>query len=411
MSMFPGIKADHLTGGAVFCDGQMFNPPRLAISFIRSAIDRGAVGANYVEAGGFLRDGNRVLGIAAKDLLADEPLQIRARCVLNAAGPWAHRLLEQCLGIQMSNRPTFSRDLAFVVNRPFQQGHGLAFSAESMDSDTIMDRGGRHLFAVSWRNYTLIGVWHVVFHEPPEKIEVDRKVIQGYIDEVNVAYPGISLRMDEVNLINTGLTLFGEEGRQGDAVMSFGKRSTLIDHEDAHQLQGLVTLIGVRATTGRGMAEKAINLILGKLGIRGDKCMTETTPIFGGEFDSFEELLDDAVRKYSSDIPKQQIIDLVHDYGSEYRSVLNYLEERPDLEDAVDDSAVLGAEIVHAVREEMAKHLSDVVYRRTGLGTGKIPPRRVLRQCAQVMADEIDWQAAQIEDEIESALSAFPLMQ
>src|SRR5215467_5640061 len=61
--LFPGIRADSLTGGAVFCDGQMYNPPRLALAFVRSAVDAGAVAVNYAEATRLVRSGNQVKAV------------------------------------------------------------------------------------------------------------------------------------------------------------------------------------------------------------------------------------------------------------------------------------------------------------------------------------------------------------
>ena len=86
LNLFPGIRREGLTGAAVFCDGQMYNPPRVALSFLRAAVERGADAANYVEVTGFLKNGHRVLGVKAKDVLDNRSFEIRARCVLNAAG-------------------------------------------------------------------------------------------------------------------------------------------------------------------------------------------------------------------------------------------------------------------------------------------------------------------------------------
>ena len=109
LALFPGIRREGLTGAMVFCDGQMYNPPRVAISFLRGAVQRGADAANYVEATGFFRNGARILGIQVRDILQNHSFEIRGQCILNATGPWAHRLLETGLNLRFSHRPTFSR--------------------------------------------------------------------------------------------------------------------------------------------------------------------------------------------------------------------------------------------------------------------------------------------------------------
>ena len=324
LNLFPGIKREGLTGGAIFCDGQMYNPPRIALSFLRSAVERGAVAANYVEATGFLRNGGCVLGIQAKDILGNRFFEIRGRCVLNAAGPWAHRLLESGRNLQLPHRPVFSRDLAFVVNRSVPHGYAIAFSTDSRDSDTLVDRGGRHLFAVPWRDYMLIGVWHKVYTDRPDKIVVETKEIESFVKEVNQAYPGIGIRMDEINIVNTGLTLFGEEGRQSTESMSFGKRTMLIDHKSTDGVNGLITLIGVRATTARGMASKAVDLITRKIGLVKKSPDTVNIPIFGGDIESFDKEINIIMDRHRADINDLQARCLVANYGSQWRAVLKH---------------------------------------------------------------------------------------
>jgi hypothetical protein len=108
----------------------------------------------------------------------------------------------------------------------------------------LIDRGGRHLFLVPWRDYTLVGVWHKVFDDLPERITVKRHELNSFVGEVNRAYPAIGISTRDILTINTGLTLFGNQSRQGQSTMSFGKRS-LVDHWTSNGLQGLMTLIGV----------------------------------------------------------------------------------------------------------------------------------------------------------------------
>ena len=407
LKLFPGIKKEGLTGGALFHDGQMLNPSRLGISFLRSAVNKGADVANYVEVIGFIKVGNRIMGIKAQDSIGGEQLEIRGKCILNAAGPWAHRLVQSHLGLKLDSCPSFSRDMAFVIKRSHNHRPAIAFSTSTKDADAIMDRGGRHLFAVPWRNYTLIGVWHGVFEGTPEQIKVSRKETQTFVNEANAAYPGLKIKMDEISVINTGLTLFGEEDQQRAQKMSFGKRSLLIDHGREHGLEGLVTLIGVRATTARGKAKKAVDMIVNKLGGRNYKSKTAFTPIYGGDIDSMHDFLDAAICRHSKKLAVDQISALVCNYGSQYMSVLKYIDENPSWSGCIGKSTTLKAEIVHAIREEMAQSLSDVVYRRTDLGTGQIPGRSALQECAEIIAPEFGWDQNRIEKQIQSAGTEF----
>ena len=267
LDLFPGVKKDGLTGAAIFNDAQMYSPPRLALSFIHSAIEEGAEAANYVEAIDFVKKGNRVIGVKARDLISTNEFEIRGKVVLNTVGPWADELLKRSLGIKLIPKPAFSRDAAFVIKRKPKNNLALATTLKTKDVDALFDRGGRHVFIVPWmdRDYTLIGVWHVVWGESKDNIYVTENELENFISEVNEADPEMELKVSDVSMINTGLTLFGETN-PGSTRMSFGKRSLLIDHSKDHSIDGLISLIGVRATIARGMSEKMIELAAKKIG-------------------------------------------------------------------------------------------------------------------------------------------------
>ena len=101
IARFPGVKKEGLTGAAVFHDGQMYNPARLVLSFLKSAVLKGAVAANYIEAERLLKEGNRVAGCSVRDVLTDERFDVRARVTVNAAGPWADAVLAAAVGLKM----------------------------------------------------------------------------------------------------------------------------------------------------------------------------------------------------------------------------------------------------------------------------------------------------------------------
>lgn len=408
LTMFPGIKSDNLTGGALFHDGQMVSPTRLAISFLRSAVAAGATVANYMEVTDFQRSGDSIQAVVAKDCLTSKPITIRCKMVLNTAGPWANRLLESALDVKLKSRPTFSRDLAFVVPKRFKGPCALAFATDSKDQDTLLDRGGRHLFAVPWKDFTLIGVWHKVFKDFPDHITVSKAEMEAFLGEVNAGCPVLDLSLDQVQLINTGLTLFGEEGQQAQGAMSFGKRSMLIDHSHEQGLQGILTLIGVRATTARGMSEKAIDLVLKRLNRPSIPSKSTDVPIYGGDIPAMQAHMQELQQQISGLISPHRFQLMLHHYGTGIFHVLRYGTERKELFSAIDNCNLIKAEIVHAIREEAAVTLSDVVFRRTDFATGHLPAMDALGQCAQTMADELGWDQVRVQEEMNNVIQQFP---
>jgi len=390
---FPGVDPKGLTGAALFYDGQMYSPPRLAISFVRSAAEAGAEVANHMEATGFVENGGKVAGVLATDRLAGTRLEIRGKAVINAAGPWSATLLAAGLGLRLRPKPVFSRDVCFVVSRRLSERYALACQTRTRDADALLSRGGRHLFLAPWRGSTLVGVWHGVYEGSPDDVHVSRDELQAFLNETNAAYPRLSLALEDVTMVNSGLILFAEN-RKGNAEISFGKRSLLIDHEAEHGKKGLVTLIGVRATTARGMAKKAVDLACRKIGKRAPSCRTETTPVYGGRIDRFDDFLERTMRERPCGLDPEVLSGLARNYGSEYAAVLKYVEKDPELARRIDGSTVLGAEVVHAVREELAEKLADLVLRRTDLGTLRHPGSAALQECARLMASELGWDEA-----------------
>jgi len=293
-----------------------------------------------------------------------------------------------------------------VVRRRFPSHYALALESRTRDPDAILSRRARHLFLVPWRTYTLIGVWHVVYDRTPDKVSVGEEELESFIDEINWAYPGLSLSPADVTLCNAGLVPFGDN-EPSATNLRYGKRSHLIDHEQAHGLQDLVTLIGIRYTMARGDAAQAMDLICRKLGKPVWRPATEHKPLFGGDIDDFESLVRTSARNAPSGLAETALRALIHNHGTAYDQILRYAEHSPSLLETLDGSTVLKAELINAVRTEMAQNLADVVLRRTDLGTGGNPGERALRDCAGLVAHELGWAAARTELELHGLKTHF----
>jgi glycerol-3-phosphate dehydrogenase len=398
-ALFPGIDEQDLSGAAVFCDGQMYNPPRLVLAFLRSAAARGAVIVNYAEAEALLESGGGIEGARVRDRVSGDSVDVRARAVLNAGGGWVPWFAQR-QGMPLANAGTFSRDAYFVVPRRFEHGYGLALQGRTRDPDAIFARAARHLFLVPWRGYTLCGVWHRVWTEPPEAVHVTPQEIAAFVDELNAAMPGLELDAGEACLWNAGLVPFGDN-EEGAEHLRYGKRSHLIDHEREGGARNLVSLIGVRYTMARGDAASAIDLVCAKLGDRRARPATERIPLAGADFGEFRALVDsvraDARARGAAagaSLSHEAAEALAHNYGSNYRAVLELGMRKPGWLECIDGSATLRAEIAHAVRDEMAVRLSDIVFRRTDLASGSHPGRAALDEAASLAAAELDWSAA-----------------
>lgn len=407
LNLYPWLASDTLTGAGLFYDAQFVNPQRLSWAFLRSAIQAGARVANYVEATDLLVQAGRLTGIAARDRLRDVPLEIRGAVVLNAAGPWAARLVRETLDLDV-REPTFSRDAGFVVRGRRTGDHGLACRLRTRDPDAVLSRHGRHVFLVPWRDYTLIGVWHRVHRSGLEDVQVEEAELRRWVGELNAVYPVLGITRDDISMVYSGLTLFADDNDPDAEDLRFGKRSRLIDHEREHGLPGLLTLIGIRATMARGVAETAVDRVAEKLERPVTSSRTAFTPVWGGRIASFEKLVQDLVERHGTVHDAMTLREIAHCYGTRSGTILGLAREEPHLGGTIGASRTLRAQVVHAVRHELARKLGDVVFRRTALGTGADPGREALRECAELMADELGWDGGRVEQELQEVESEFP---
>ncbi|MEO2049516.1 MAG: glycerol-3-phosphate dehydrogenase/oxidase [Pirellulales bacterium] len=407
LNLFPNVNSAGLTGGALFHDGQIYNPTRLILAFLRSAFQAGAVTANYVEATKFIQHKNRVCGVEAKDNLTGATMHIRGKVVLNAAGPYAERLLNSSIDTQLSPKATYSRDACLVVARRLTGDYALAVQAKTSDPDAILSRGPRHLFIAPWRHYTLIGVWHKVYTGDPDKFTVTDEDLQTFLNEINESYPTLELTLNDVALWNAGLVLFGtnDEGKED---LSYGHRSRIIDHAKTHAVEGLITLIGVRVTTGRGDAAEAVNIICNKIGHRALQSNTAITPIHGGDIDNIDDFMRSALKNRPTNISIDVMRSLVRNYGTHCGDVIRLIKQNADLGTTIGNSTTIKAQVAYACREEMAQRLADVVLRRTDLGTGEYPGRCTIESCGQLMATEMGWDKNRTRQEVEKTVECYP---
>jgi glycerol-3-phosphate dehydrogenase len=399
LDLYPELDGPELSGAAVFDDGQMHSPPRLVLAFVKSAVQAGAVACNYVEASGFLWDGNRVCGVRVRDRIGGDDIEVRARLVLNAAGPGAEYLLAGDSRFGNWQRGSFSRDACFAVRRRPKTRFALAVPGQSRDRDARLGREARHMFIVPWRHLTLIGVWHKHFSAHPDTAVVEDAELDGWIREINGCYPGLALSRDDVVYRNCGLVPFGTDPGSEEA-LSFGKESRFIDHAALHGVQGLVSLIGIRFTTARGDAAVALDLLLKQWPNAPGRADTRRRPLVGGDIGQFEVFRGRAHRSGLRVVSSKTLDHLLRAYGTEYREVLGLADANAADATMVRGTGTLLAEVTFAARNEMAVRLEDVVLRRTELGSGCHPGQAALEAAASRMREILGWTAEREQMEL-----------
>ncbi len=235
----PVVSPRGVTGGAIWYDYQMVSTDRVTFSFLHSAVDAGASAANYVRANRFLRIDGRVAGVKAEDTLTGETFDIRAKSVVNAAGPWAASLLADLpAAAQGAPPPRLSRAMN-IVTRKMIDAHACGGVA-----------GGRYLFMVPWRDVSMLGTSHDAHEGPADELKVSRWDLEAFLKDAREAFPNAGLTAGDIRLVHRGLLpmISGH-----DSHVKLLRESQVVDHS-RHGLPGLVSVFGVRYTTARHTA-------------------------------------------------------------------------------------------------------------------------------------------------------------
>ncbi|HEX9189768.1 MAG TPA: FAD-dependent oxidoreductase, partial [Vicinamibacteria bacterium] len=275
-----------------------------------------------------LRAGGRIAGVAVKDALDGRTLEVRARMVVNAAGPWADDLL--------------ARGGPRRVPAPLLRARNVVLGIPPAVPFAVGARSeGRFLFLVPWRGRTIAGTSYEPADAPPSDP-------MALLDAAARAFPWAGIGRGDATLVHEGLV----PGR-GDA-SGLSTRPRLHDHEAEDGLPGLVSLQGVKYTTARLVAERAVDLVARRLRRPTPPCRTATTVL-----------------------PRARPLD-----------------------------GPIATRTREAVRDEMALTLADAVLRRLDLGTVGPPPDGDTAAVARAMAAELGWDEARERAE-RTALATF----
>jgi glycerol-3-phosphate dehydrogenase len=170
----------------------------------------------------------------------------------------------------------------------------------------------------------------------------------------------------------------------------------------------LITAIANRYTTARGVAERAVDLAFRKLGRSAAPCRTTVTPLYGGDFPRFDSLVQEVANEAPLSLPPGAAERLAHNYGTTYVEIFRIVRQLPGWGEPIAETGILRAEVIHAVRHEMAFRLGDCVARRTDLCTAGNPGEEALQIAANLAAGELGWAPAQTEAELREVRARFP---
>ncbi|MBN1573494.1 MAG: glycerol-3-phosphate dehydrogenase/oxidase [Deltaproteobacteria bacterium] len=378
--LFPGLETKNLNGGALYYDCQMHTPERHVLEFMLSATDYGADVANYAEVRDILRKGNVINGVMVRDKESGEEYKISGKVVANVTGPWGDITLGMLHKKGVEKRLIRSKGIHLVTKEIFKD-YGLV----------LRTKAGRHFFIIPWRGYSLIGTTDRAYDGEPDHFKVSESDIAGLIEDTNENLPGAKLLRKDVLYFYGGLRPIVEKDTDID-VYDASRKYEIYDHEKDDKIKGIITVIGGKYTTSRNLARQVVDMTYKKLGKEPPECLTDTTPLYGGGTGPFNSYLNKEIKKHKREYPKDVVENLIHQYGTEHGRIMVKTETEPGLKDKIAPNRPdILAQVAYAVTDEMALHLDDVVFRRTGLGTVGNPGEAALKKCADVMGELLDW--------------------
>lgn len=364
-------------------DCQMYAPERLGLACLVDADKLGAAIVNYAEALSVLRgpDG-AIAGARVRDILTGEERDVRARLTVNAAGPWADGVLAMAERGPPSHRLVRAKGI-HLITRSLTNGAALAL---------FTDRG--HFFVLPWRGHTILGTTDDVFEGSPDRVVPTDADIDAMLAAVNRGLPSANLTRADILHAYAGVRPLVDEADGSGNSYKRSRKAEMIDHA-AYGAPGLISALGGKWTTSRYEAARIVDLVQRKLGSKPQRAPTDRLPVGGRSTGNVRAFLAEATPRHAGIAPSV-IGNLVRNYGAAIDDVIAAAGgEMAHLEALSDTLPDCTAEVVHAIRAEMAVTLEDVVFRRTGIGTLGDPGEAVISRVSEVMASEMGWDGAE----------------
>ncbi|WP_030811818.1 glycerol-3-phosphate dehydrogenase/oxidase [Streptomyces sp. NRRL F-2799] len=378
----PCLRKDALVGALQYYDAEV-DDARFVATLVRTAASYGAKVANRARVTGFLREGERVVGVRVEDVEGGGEYEIRARQVVNATGVWTDDT-QALVGERGQFHVKASKGIHLVVPKDrIHSSTGLILRTEKSV-----------LFVIPWGRHWIVGTTDTAWDLDKAHPAASSADIDYLLEHVNSVL-AVPLTRDDVEGVYAGLRplLAGES----EATSKLSR-----EHTVAHPVPGLVVVAGGKYTTYRVMAEDAVDAAVHGLDRRVAKSVTEEIPLLGAEgypamWNARERIAE------RSGLHVARVEHLLNRYGSMADQLLDLIAADPTLGEPLrhaDD--YLRAEIVYAASHEGARHLDDVLTRRTRISIETFDRgTRSAREAAELMAPVLGWDEDQIAREVE----------
>ena len=378
----PSLRKDSLVGAIQYYDAQV-DDARHTMMLARTAATYGALCASRARVVGFLREGERVTGVRVRDLESGRDVEVRARQVVNATGVWTDET-QALVGERGQFHVRASKGIHLVVPRDrIHSSSGLILRTETSV-----------LFVVPWGRHWIIGTTDTDWaldkaHPAASRTDID--YLLAKVNEILVT----PLSREDVEGVYAGLRPL----LSGESELT-SKLSR--EHTVAHPVPGLVVVAGGKYTTYRVMAKDAIDAVRHGLDDKVPDCCTDRVPLVGAEgYAAVWNARHRTAARHGLHVVR--IEHLLHRYGALADEVLALIDDDETLGEPLpgaDD--YLRAEAVYAASHEGARHLDDILTRRTRISIETFDRGLAAAPVvAELVAPVLGWSTEQVTREVD----------
>ena len=381
LALAPALRADAFVGAVQYWDAQE-DDARHTFMVLRTAASFGAVVATRVQVTGLVREGERVVGVTARNNETGESFEIHAKVVVSATGAWTEKF-EELSGTSRELRVQPSKGVHLVVPR----------SSIDLASALILPTEKSVLFVLPWGEHWLVGTTDTTWDFDVARPAASAPDVDYLLSTLNgfLAHP---LSRDDVESVYVGIR---------PLIAGVGEETTKLSREHAvnRPLPGLVVISGGKYTTYRVMAQDVIDAALDHAGFSPRACATATTPLVGAEgFVAFRAGREDLADRSGLDVA--QVDRLLGRYGTLTQELLQAGNDDSSwLTPLKQANGYLRAEVVYAVTHEGARHLDDVLSRRTRIAI-ETSDRGIgaAEEVSELMAKVLSWDELTVKREL-----------
>lgn len=385
LSREPGLNPDGLQGAALYYDAQINSPERLCVENVLDAAAHGAQVFNHTEVIGAICEGDRVVGVRARDRWTGGEREARASVVVNASGPWFDTLAGLLTGRE-SHRIRRTKGIHFAAP-PVTRHAIVLFSNEDQ----------RLFFLVPWLNYTWVGTTDTDFDGDPAETRATVEEIAYLLQDARRAVPDAP--WDRLYFTQAGVRALvrNDDGRSASAV---SRKHLLLDHAEAGGPDGLISVLGGKITAYRSIAEGAVDRVCRKIG-REIWGQTAGRPLPGGCLESMDALRAACeARCARCSLSPETARHLAALYGARHVEVLGRVLENPALAARLHPAYPdIRAQLHDAVQREFCQTASDFLMRRSLLFFTPDQGRAALDAVIAEMAALLGWEEARCAQE------------